>query len=150
MRAIFFLLNTYIQIGLNYRNMSKEKELEELELNGEVSKEESEEIQREEEIAKKAEVLKKKHSTKKIFFIEVEDEDTGEWVGGYLRKPNLKEYSLFASIAPKDKISALKTLMTNIFLDGDERLLSDDDYFLSAMGQLEDIVNVQASRIKKY
>ena len=97
-----------------------------------------------------AEKVKKKFNVKKVFLIGVQDEDTGEWLEGYFRKPNLKEFSMFTTVAQKDKIQALQVLMTNVFLQGDKRLIEEDDYFLSAMSQIEEIVNVQASRIKKF
>ena len=85
-----------------------------------------------------------------MFCIEVEDEDSGEWVAAWVQKPNLKVFSMFSKIAQEDNIKALKVLLTNIFLEGDKRILEDDDFFLAAMSQLEEIVSVQASRIKKY
>ena len=90
-------------------------------------------------------------NVKRIFHIEVEDEENdGEWVGAYFSKPTLKLFSQFSKNQAKDRINALKVLLVNLFLEGDRRLLDDDDYFLAAMGQIEAIVHVQSSRIKKY
>jgi hypothetical protein len=94
-------------------------------------------------------------NVKKIFHIEVRDEDDDEdgnpvWVGAYFGKPTLSLFSQFSKNAQKDRINALKVLLVNLFLEGDRRLLDDDDYFLAAMGQIEDIVNVQQARIKKF
>lgn len=118
------------------------KKLEEIEL----SKEDLEL----EQLREKAEKLKTQHKTKKVFLISVEDEDTGEWKSAFFRKPKLKEFSMFTTLAQKDKIQALQTLMKNIYLEGDNDLISDDDLFLAAMTQIEEIVNVQASKIKKF
>lgn len=100
-----------------------------------------------------AEKIKKKYKIKKTFLIEVEDEDSEDedaWVKAWIRKPTLKEFSAFSKIAQNDNIGGLKVLLTNIFLEGDKRILEDDEFFLSAMTQLEAIINVQASRIKKF
>ena len=105
--------------------------------------------------------IKKKYASddsknvKKIFHIEVRDEDDDSdgnpvWVGAYFGKPTLKLFSQFSKNAQKDRINALKVLLMNLYLEGDRRILDDDDYFLAAMGQIEGIVNVQESRIKKY
>lgn len=97
-----------------------------------------------------AERLKKTYNLKKIYLIQVEDEDTGEWYEAYFRKPNLKEFSMFTTIAQKgDRIQALQTLMKNIFVDGNKLVIEEDDLFLAAMSQIEDILSVQASKIKK-
>jgi DNA mismatch repair ATPase MutS len=123
------------------------EETKELEINLAEEEEAFKEIEAKEKYAEK---LKKLHSTKRVFCIEVEDEDTGEWKEAWFRKPKLKEFSMFTTIAQKDKIQALQTLMRNIFIDGDKNVIDDDDYFLSAMSQVEEIVNVQASKIKKF
>jgi len=124
--------------------MGKEIELK-------VSTEEEALVKEEETRQAVAEKLKTKHKTRKVFFIEVESEEVeGEWLSAYFRKPNLKEYSYFTTLAQKDKIMALQDLMRKIFLEGDKDILEDDDYFLAAMTQIEEIINVQASRIKKY
>ena len=101
--------------------------------------------------------IKKKYASdssknvKKVFHIEVQDEDDDDkWVGAWFSKPTLKLFSQFSKNAQKDRINALKVLLVNLFLEGDRLLLDDDDYFLAAMGQIEEIVNVQQSRIKKF
>ena len=125
------------------------KEAKEIELN--VDAQEEVLVKLEEERQEFANKLKTKHQAKKVFFIEVEsEEEADKWLGAYFRKPNLKEFSYFTSLAERDKIGALQDLMKKIFLEGDSQIIEDDDYFLSAMTQIEDIVNVQASRIKKY
>ena len=103
-----------------------------------------------EDLAAKAESIKKKWNVKKVFLIEIEDEDTGEWIGAWIRKANLKEFSMFTKLAEKDNLLALKNLMTNIFLEGNKAVYEDDEYFLAAIAQVQEIVNVQASRIKKF
>jgi hypothetical protein len=126
--------------------MSKEKK------EIEVSVEEQKLVAAEEAIIAEAEGIKAKYKLKKVFRIEVENEETGEFdIIAYLRKPNLKEFTAFTTIAEKgDKISALKMLLTNVFVEGNKLVLSDDDYFLAALSQIEEIINVQASRIKKF
>lgn len=130
--------------------MTKKKEEKQEEIEITQTPEQIEEVEQMDADLKKAEILKKNYKTKRVFLIEVEDEDTGEWIGGWIRKPNLKEFSMFTKLAQKDNLSALQTLMTNIFLEGDRRIYEDDDYFLGSIAQIQDIVNVQASRIKKF
>ena len=127
--------------------MTKEKEIK-----LKVSKEEKEMLAKEEEILARCEKVKKREGLKKVFYIEVQDEDNEEeWIGAIFRKPKLKEFSYFTTLAQKgDKVFALQDLMKKIFVEGDSRIIEDDDYFLSAMTQVEEIINVQASRIKKY
>ena len=130
-----------------------DKVIESIESTKQIPKETPEQIaeaEATEVLIAKADGIKKKWNTKKVFLIEVEDEDTGEWIGAWIRKPNLKEFSMFTKLAEKDNLLALKTLITNIFLEGDKKIYEDDEYFLGAIAQVQDIVSVQASRIKKF
>lgn len=128
--------------------MEKGKEISLVDV--EISEEEKKLVEQEQKNQEKAEKLKSIHKTRKVFLIEVDDEDSGEWLSAWFKKPTLKQFSMFTTIAQKDKIQALQTLMKNIFIEGNEEIINDDDYFLSAMTQIEEIVNVSASRIKKY
>ena len=128
--------------------MEKGKEISLVDV--EISEEEKKLVEQEQKNQEKAEKLKSIHKKRKVFLIEVDDEDSGEWLSAWFKKPTLKQFSMFTTIAQKDKIQALQTLMKNIFIEGNEEIINDDDYFLSAMTQIEEIVNVSASRIKKY
>ena len=109
---------------------------------------------------KAAEVAKMHNlkSKKKVFYISVfdednEDEDCGEegkWLGGWVRKPNLSDFSMFTKMAESDKIKALQTILNTVWLQGDDRILNEDELLMSAMLQVEPIMNVFASKIKKF
>lgn len=119
----------------------------------EISAEDAKFIEEQELLEAEAEKIKKRYKIKKAFLLEVEDEDLEEkdaWIKAWIRKPTLKEFSAFSKIAQNDNIGGLKVLLTNVFLEGDKRILDDDDFFLSVLPQLEAIVSVQASRIKKF
>ena len=128
-----------------YKEKIKAEEIEIVETAEQIA-----EAKESEDLAAKAESIKKKWNVKKVFLIEIEDEDTGEWIGAWIRKANLKEFSMFTKLAEKDNLLALKNLMTNIFLEGNKAVYEDDEYFLAAIAQVQEIVNVQASRIKKF
>ena len=57
---------------------------------------------------------------------------------------------MFTKLAEKDNLAALKILMENVFLEGNKDVYEDDDNFMGAIAQVQEIVNVQASRIKKF
>lgn len=129
-----------------------------VEVNEELLQSEEERIQEEESLRKEAENVARKHgikSIKKIFKISVFDEDSennedGEWISCYVRKPKLSEFSMFTKLAETDKINALKTVLNTVFIEGDKKILEDDDCFMGAMLQVEPIMNVYASKIKKF
>ena len=128
-----------------------------VELNEELLQAEEVRIQEEDEVRKEAENVAKKHNLKlkKLFKISVFDEDSednedGEWRSCYVRKPKLSEFSMFTKLAETDKINALKTVLNTVFVEGDRKILEDDDCFMGAMLQIEPIMNVYASKIKKF
>lgn len=47
------------------------------------------------DLEKEAARIKHKYGVKKLFYIEVEDEDTEEWIGAWVQKPSLKVFSMF-------------------------------------------------------
>jgi len=118
----------------------------------EIKESESEklELAKIEKLQSDAERLKKTYSLKKVFYISTEDEDSGEEIGAFFRKPSLKEFSQFSSISQKDSIAGIQNLMNNVFLEGNKLVIEDDDYFLACMQQIESIVQVQASTVKKF
>ena len=77
------------------------------------------------------------------------DED-GQWIDGWVRKPDLSDFSMFTKLAETDKINALKSILNTVWLEGDRKILEDDDCMMSAMLQIEPIMNVFASKIKKF
>lgn len=129
----------------------------------EVLSEEELEAKEEEELKSKATKIARKYgikSTKKLFMISVFDEDVdeedeeneegGKWRHGWLRKPSLSDFSMFTKLAETDKIDALKSILNTVWLQGDDKILQDDDCMMSAMLQIEPIMNVFASKIKKF
>jgi len=127
----------------------------------EILSEEELEAKEEKELKDKAIKIARKHglkSIKKVFMLSVFDEDfegengeeDGQWIDGWVRKPDLSDFSMFTKLAETDKINALKSILNTVWLEGDRKILEDDDCMMSAMLQIEPIMNVFASKIKKF
>lgn len=70
---------------------------------------------------------------------------------GYFRKPTRKEIS-YASVASnqlKDVIKYSEALMNSCWLGGDRDILDVDEYFMGAMGVIEELAAVKAGEVKK-
>lgn len=64
-----------------------------------------------------------------------------------VRKPVRKDISYVSVV--KDPIKMQEALLNQLWLDGDEEIKTDDDLFLAACSQLEDLLRVKEAEIKK-
>lgn len=64
-----------------------------------------------------------------------------------IRKPTRKDLSYVSVV--KDPIKMQETLLKQLWLDGDEEILTDDDLFFAACSQLEEVLKVKEAEIKK-
>nr|WP_293583534.1 hypothetical protein [Prevotella sp.] len=87
----------------------------------------------------KVEDWKKKHG--EIFQIETGGKSC------IIRKPTRKDLSYVSVV--KDPIKMQETLLKQLWLDGDEEILTDDDLFFAACSQLEEVLKVKEAEIKK-
>ncbi|MEM6734480.1 MAG: hypothetical protein AAF620_00280 [Bacteroidota bacterium] len=104
-------------------------------------------------LSDEAEKIKKKHRQSKVYLIEVfgDEEDEKEVYRAWIRKPNLQEFSAFTSMAAKSEvIPGGKVIINSCFLEGDEEIKNDDDIFLGAVNQLEELLKVRSATIKKF
>lgn len=83
---------------------------------------------------------KKQHGD--IYLIEVEDKAC------VVRKPNRKDLS-FAMLLKDDPIKFNETLLNNLWVDGDEELKTNDDYFLAVSSQLGELLQIKEATLKK-
>lgn len=83
---------------------------------------------------------KKQHGD--VYLIEVEDKAC------VVRKPNRKDLS-FAMLLKDDPIKFNETLLNNLWVDGDEELKTNDDYFLAVSSQLGELLQIKEASLKK-
>lgn len=67
----------------------------------------------------------------------------------YLKKPGRKEMSYAASIGTNDPMGMVEGILVTCFLGGCEDFKTDDDLFLAAASQLEDIVATKHAELVK-
>ena len=84
---------------------------------------------------------KKQHGKDAIFLIVVEDKSCA------IRKPTRQEFSFVSGI--KDPIQLSETLFKQLWLDGDKEIIEDDDYFLPAIGKLDEVLKQKEAEVKK-
>jgi hypothetical protein len=98
---------------------------------------------------KKIETLKVKHG-KDIFEISVPlDDENKEFATAYFKKPTRDHFSIYAMKVGSNPIEAAEILLNNTFIEGDRKILEEDELFFSAMGKLDEMIKVRVASIKK-
>jgi hypothetical protein len=87
--------------------------------------------------------LKKKHNVTDVFTLRIDD------AVGYLRKPNRKDVSMARSLGEGDYVGINELLLDAVWLEGDERIRKDDDYFLQAIPYLDKLIEAKEVELKK-
>jgi hypothetical protein len=78
-----------------------------------------------------------------VFQITVEDKNA------YLRKPDRKTLAFAMTKAQTDPLGFAEILVNNCWLGGDEEMKTNDAYFLAVTSQLDKLVEVKTSELKK-
>lgn len=83
--------------------------------------------------------LKAKHGT--LYLIEVEGKQC------ILRKPSRQDLSYVSQV--KDPIKVSEALLANLWVEGDEEIKTDDEYFLAAIAKMDEVLKIKEAEIKK-
>lgn len=103
------------------------------------------------DLAAEADKVKGRHRTDKVYLIEVEGDEEGDKTHrAWLRKPTLKTMSAFYTASQQDPIIAAKVVFNDCFLEGDREITDDDEIFMGAMNQIEELMKVRRARLVKF
>jgi hypothetical protein len=69
---------------------------------------------------------------------------------GWLKNMDRQLVSMVATTAGSDPVEAAELILANCWLEGDERLKHDDEYFLEAITLLQQLRTSKIGQIKKY
>ena len=91
---------------------------------------------------------KAKHGEDNIFVLEVLDTKDDVTRRAYIRAPKRQDMS-YAMTVGKDPIKFNEAILNRCWLDGDEKIKTDDALFMGASNQLDQIVPAAEATIKK-
>ena len=74
--------------------------------------------------------------------------EVSEEVKCWLKVPGRKVIGMATSLAGKDTVKFGEIIMKNCWLGGDERILNDDELFLSANSILGNIIKIKTAELK--
>ena len=78
-----------------------------------------------------------------FFHIEIEDRIC------YLKKPTRQTLS-FASQVGSDPMKFNEVILKNCWIDGDEDIMTNDNYFLAASSKLDQVIEFKKAELVKY
>ncbi len=85
--------------------------------------------------------IAKKHGVKKVFELSIPMDDEGTDVAvGYIKKPNRNSLAAAMAIINTNPLKANEIILKSNWLEGDVRIMDDDDAFLSAGALLEEVI----------
>lgn len=92
--------------------------------------------------------IAKKHKVKDVFMIESFN-IVGEKAVSFHKKPSRADYGSALSMLEKNPITAKEIIIRSTFLEGDERVFTDDEFFYSACTVIDELLTVRLGTIKK-
>ena len=92
------------------------------------------------------EKLQHKHGFVYTIYIPVNDEGT-EVAVGYLKK--IDRELMGAALSMKDPIRSKEMVLNSTFIEGDKRILDDDDVFFSACMEVDKMMTFRKGMLKK-
>lgn len=102
-----------------------------------------------EEQIEKFEKLKKQYGGRVYAIIVPCDDEGADIAVGFVKKPDRTLLGLVLSQLTVNQIKAFEILLNSTWIEGDERILKDDDVFMSAMTSLNEMITIRQGVLKK-
>jgi 5-keto 4-deoxyuronate isomerase len=99
------------------------------------------------ELKLELDTIASQHGVKKVFKIIVPFE--GDTISAYFKKPDRIVIGATMAVEKRSPLKAKEMMLTACFLEGDRRILTDDDAFLSACTVIDEIVVIEQAELKK-
>lgn len=95
------------------------------------------------------ELLKKKYEGKVYAIVVPCNDERTDVAVGFIKKPDRALLGLVLSQITVNQIKAFEILLNSTWIEGDERILKDDDVFMSAMTSLNKMITIRQGVLKK-
>lgn len=99
---------------------------------------------------KQLELISKKYNVPKVCMLKVPLNDTyTSFAIGYIRYPSRVDVSIAMTMQDTDPLKGKEIVLRNSWLEGDTRILEDDETFMSACTVLDHVLAIRQAIIKK-
>lgn len=97
---------------------------------------------------KELDAIAAKHKVKEVWRIKAFNLK-GEMSISYHKKPSRTDYGSALAIQDRNPITAKEIIIRSTFLEGDQRVMTDDEFFYSACTVVDDLLQIRLADIKK-
>ena len=97
---------------------------------------------------KRLDEIAAKYGVKKVFEITAFNDDDVP-VTAVFKKPTRNILSAALSQQERDPMGAKEIVLKNCFLEGDKRIYTDDEFFMSACTKVDDLITFRKAEVKK-
>lgn len=92
----------------------------------------------------------KRHRVETVYMLKIPLDDEGsEHAIGFIKKPSRTSLGAALSVMQRNPLKANEIILQSNWLEGDERIKTDDDLFLAAGQLLGEIIQVRQGELKK-
>ncbi len=103
-----------------------------------------------EAVQERLDAVAKKHKVPTVYELKIPMDDEGnDYAIGYIKKPSRASLGAAMSLINTNPLKANEIILKSNWLEGDERILNDDDAFMSASVLLEEVITIRKGEIKK-
>jgi len=99
------------------------------------------------ELEKELTAIAAKHKVETVYIIEVPFRK--EILKAYLKYPDRITFGASLSLQERAPIRAKEILLKGMFLEGDNRILTEDEAFYSACTIIDEVMNIKTAYLKK-
>jgi hypothetical protein len=93
--------------------------------------------------ATKEQINKWKHQYGEVFEVTIDDATC------FLKKPDRKTLSLANTLGQHDAMKFNEVMLENCWIDGDNKIKEDNEYFFAAIEKLTELIQVKEATLKK-
>ena len=104
----------------------------------------AEDVSKEETIKATVAELKAKHGIKEVFVLE------SDGLVAYIKRPSRDQLKYAMSVSQNDPLGMTEHILESGWLAGDDKLKTEDKYFLDLSSQIDVIIETTTVTIKKY
>jgi len=90
-----------------------------------------------------------KYKVSKVFEIIVPFGEGDETISAIFKKPDRNVIGLTMNLEKRNPLRAKETMLRSCYLEGDKRILDDDDAFMSACTVIDEFVTIKQADLKK-
>lgn len=93
--------------------------------------------------------IKQRLNLKTVYSLIVKGENDQQHVA-FFKKPTRPVLSSYMALVNRDPMKAREIIFSNCWIEGDEVIKTDEDLYVSALLQIDDLIEIRSAEVKKH